>query len=106
MLIGDRIRVCRVEQRMTQKALSAKTGIPEVTIRGYETNKFIPKIDRVEKIAKALSVSADYLRTNMVSEIVKLYKRLSKRGKNEVQDYISYLKTKPECLKGGIKSDD
>ncbi|GHU52766.1 hypothetical protein AGMMS49975_09270 [Clostridia bacterium] len=61
MTIGDRIRVCRAKQRMTQKALSKSTGIPEITLRGYESNKFVPKEAKIEKIAEALGMSVEDL---------------------------------------------
>ncbi|GHU75102.1 hypothetical protein FACS1894188_05220 [Clostridia bacterium] len=59
--VGDKIRVYRAERRMTQKALSVATGIPEITLRGYESNKFVPKIDKINKIAEALNVSVENL---------------------------------------------
>ncbi|WP_296035343.1 helix-turn-helix transcriptional regulator [uncultured Gemmiger sp.] len=57
MTIGEHIRDQRLRQGLTQKELGERAGIAEPTIRRYELGKLNPKIETVEKIAKALGIS-------------------------------------------------
>lgn len=65
MTIGERIRAARKAANngkgLTQKQLGEKAGIAEPTIRRYELDKLHPKIETVQKIAKALNVSVGSL---------------------------------------------
>ena len=54
--IADNIKYYRKLSKLTQKELAEKTGLSIRTIQGYEHGKYIPKIENVEKIAKALNV--------------------------------------------------
>lgn len=54
--VGDRIYYCRLENKMTQKELGAKTGIDSATIGKYERGVLHPKVDTLRKIAAALDV--------------------------------------------------
>lgn len=56
MATGDKIKIFRKQQSVTQKQLSEATGLAEITIRQYEANKYIPKIENLRKIAAALGV--------------------------------------------------
>lgn len=56
MTIGEHIRDQRLRQGLTQRELGERAGIAEPTIRRYELGKLNPKIETVEKIAKALGV--------------------------------------------------
>lgn len=56
MTIGENIRAIRKEKGLTQKELGRLCGIAEITIRQYESEKYQPKIETIEKIAKALGV--------------------------------------------------
>lgn len=57
MSVGQNIRKIRKEKGITQKKLSELTGIAEITIRQYEAGKYKPKVEQVEKLAKALDVT-------------------------------------------------
>lgn len=54
--VGDRIYYCRLEHKMTQKELGAKTGIDSATIGKYERGVLHPKVDTLRKLAAALDV--------------------------------------------------
>ena len=56
MTIGERIRMIRKEKKLTQKQLGELCNIAEPTIRRYELGGLNPKIQTIEKIAKALGV--------------------------------------------------
>lgn len=54
--IGKRIKEHRKAAGMTQKELAEKVGCAEITIRQYESGKYLPKTDARLKIANALEV--------------------------------------------------
>lgn len=56
MSVGKNIKKYRKEKKMTQKELATLVGVNEVTIRSYEAEKYRPKIETIQKIAKALDV--------------------------------------------------
>lgn len=56
MTIGERMYYCRLESKMTQKELGAKTGIDSATIGKYERGVINPKFQTLLKIADALGV--------------------------------------------------
>lgn len=56
MTIGDRIKAARNTIKLTQKELASKSGIAEITIRQYESNKRQPRLEYLDKIAEALGV--------------------------------------------------
>lgn len=56
MSIGKNIKQLRKQKKLTQKELAEKAGISEISIRQYENDKRNPKIEQVDKIAKALNV--------------------------------------------------
>lgn len=59
ILIGEKIKKYRKEKGLTQKKLSELSNINEVQIRQYELGKANPKIETIEKIAKALETTTD-----------------------------------------------
>lgn len=56
MTVGENIRKYRKEQGLTQKELAYLSGLNEVTIRSYETEKYKPKLKTLQQISKALGV--------------------------------------------------
>lgn len=65
MTVGDKIRYIRGLKNMTQKELGIKSGFSSATadvrIRQYESNKMIPKADKLADIARALDVDVSAL---------------------------------------------
>lgn len=57
MTVGEKIRKARKQKKMTQNTLAGLTGLAAITIRQYEANKYIPKIENLSKIARALDTS-------------------------------------------------
>ena len=57
MTVGEKIRKTRKQKKMTQNTLARLTGLAAITIRQYEANKYIPKIENLSKIANALGTS-------------------------------------------------
>ena len=65
MTVGDKIRYIRGLKNMTQKELGIKSGFSSATadvrIRQYESNKMIPKAEKLANIARALDVDISAL---------------------------------------------
>lgn len=60
--IGDKIKILRTKQELTQDALARKCDIPYTTLTKIESNVITkPSIQTVAKIAKGLGVSIDDL---------------------------------------------
>lgn len=63
MTTGQVIQIIRKEKGLTQKQLAEKCGMATGTIQQYELNKREPRQKQLQKIANALNVSLDYLKT-------------------------------------------
>jgi transcriptional regulator with XRE-family HTH domain len=59
--IGNRIKALRQEQGLTQTDLAQKIGMSYIQIGRYETQKSNPSADVLQKLAKALETSTDFL---------------------------------------------
>ena len=59
--LGERIRETRQRLCLTQKELSAMSGVPITTISCYEANKSDPSLFKLTCIADVLGVSLDWL---------------------------------------------
>ena len=57
MSIGENIRKLRLQRNLTQKELGDLCGMADSAIRRYESNRANPKIETLEKIAKALGTT-------------------------------------------------
>ena len=70
MNLGECIKNARKKAGYTQKTLAQKSGLAEITIRQYETNKREPRIGQIEKIAAALGIEPDDLyRSSIVGTV-------------------------------------
>lgn len=67
MTTGKIIQAIRKEKGYTQKQLAEKCGLATGTIQQYELNKREPRQEQLRKIANALDVSIDYLKTGKSS---------------------------------------
>ena len=61
MTIGDRVKVLRKEQKLTQSDLAAKIDLTYIQIGRYEQQKSKPSSDVVRRLADALGTTADFL---------------------------------------------
>lgn len=60
-VIGERIRLLRMQCNKTQRDICNDINIEQVTLSQYETSKRIPKLDILISIAEYFNVSLDYL---------------------------------------------
>lgn len=75
MTIGENIRRLRKEKGYTQKQLAEKCDMYESQIRKYESGKANPKLETIQKIAKALDVHSlvllDQISQDLSDELLK-----------------------------------
>ena len=58
---SDRLRECLKRSGMKQIELSRRSGVDRSDISHYLRGDYLPKLDRVERLAAALGVSVSYL---------------------------------------------
>lgn len=90
MTVGEKIRQYRKAKGLSQKELGKLSDTAETTIRQYEGGKRTPRIEQIEKIAKALDLSPhdligwDYFDSKV--DTIKLSKEVE-----EIRLFESYL---------------
>ena len=65
---AEKLVARRAELGLSQAELSAKAGIGKRTITSYETDGRIPQPAQLYKLAKALGVSPEYLKTEEIAD--------------------------------------
>ena len=65
---SSKVREARQLLRLTQEELGELIGVSKRSIVAYETENVIPRPKTMEKLAKALRVSVDYLKTDEISD--------------------------------------
>lgn len=83
LTIAENIKQIRRKRGMTQKELGELCGINEVNIHKYEYGKQKPKIETIERIAKALGVSC--------MEIMDIHTRKGDIGMESKQEICTLL---------------
>ena len=118
MTIGEKIKQLRKDKGMTQKELAVLSGISVTSIQYYESGKFTPKIEQVQKIAKAMNIPEmemlptywdstidvdaiqnelkfmDLVRSlygDVVEKMLTNYFSLNEQGKRKAEEYITDL---------------
>lgn len=61
MLSGEKIQRLRNEQNLSQKELAEKLEVSRQAIAKWETNRGIPDIENLKRIAQLFNISIDYL---------------------------------------------
>lgn len=56
MTVGKRIKELRKSKGWTQKELALKSGVAEITIRQYESDKRQPRLEQLKHIAKVFNL--------------------------------------------------
>ena len=59
--IGERLKLARVDEGVTQKELGKLCGLTEFAISHFECGRRGPSARNLAKLCKALRVSADYI---------------------------------------------
>lgn len=87
--MGDRIRECRKQKKLSQADLAEKIGVSDNTISNMETGNNNVKLENIEKVADFFEVSLDYLikgmgQAPMDDTFVKRYLQLSAEDKKKM----------------------
>lgn len=80
-LFVSRLRELLDEKEITQKELSSRIGVSEVTVSRYLSGDRTPRTDVINSISNFFNVSADYLLGN--SDIRNPYKEAPEQNSNE-----------------------
>lgn len=67
-IISARIKYLRSRERLTQTELAEKIGVVSNTVAKWESGSLKPSRDKVNKMAKALNATADFILGNVDSE--------------------------------------
>lgn len=97
MDIGLRIKNARKNAGLTQKSLAEKSGLAEITIRQYETNKREPRNEQIRKIAHALGLTEEELLglDRFTNDALEYLKREKEKYQKKIEsDQISDLEKK------------
>lgn len=100
--IGEKIRKLRLEMNYTQKDIQRGTGIPQSNLSELERGRFTPQIKTLRKIADFLGINLSYLLdvddTNLddIRLNIRMNKELSDEGKNEILDFIDFVRQREE----------
>lgn len=60
-MLGDRIKLLRKQQGLTQTELGKMIGISQTAVISYEKGVNVPPVDRLSKMADIFDVSVDYM---------------------------------------------
>lgn len=77
MRSSEKIKNSRLQAGLTQKELAKRLGTSQQNIAQYESGKRIPKIETLQKIANALNVSVNELRSDNEIMLEKLNENIS-----------------------------
>jgi transcriptional regulator with XRE-family HTH domain len=59
--LPERLRLLRLEKRLTQEAMASAILVPRVTYTHYELGKRTPDLDTILRLAEYHNVSVDFL---------------------------------------------
>lgn len=61
ILFAEQLRLLRLSEKLSQRALAKKTGLSASAIKQWENGRRVPNADAVARLAKFFGVTADYL---------------------------------------------
>ena len=93
MRSSEKIKNSRLQAGLTQKELAKRLGTSQQNIAQYESGKRIPKIETLQKIANALNVSVNELRSDNEIMLEKLSEDISVAMDSFKQEitFLNYL---------------
>lgn len=111
--IGQRIKILRIESKLTQEQFGNIFGIVKSTVSMYENDNSTPDTEMLKKLSKFFNVSIDYLlgltdirepaeelikkgevSVKPPSDIEKIYESLPAEEKKLFKDYAEFLETR------------
>lgn len=111
--VGDRIKECRENQKLSMTDLAEKTGLTISAISQFESGARDPQLESLNKLADALEVSVDYLmgREEMLSDeniqaMFRGLQNMNEKDKEQMLHFFQFLKAKETYKKGRRKGKD
>ncbi len=104
--IGDLIKRERILRALSQAELAARAGLTAAAISQFETDSRDPNLESLEKLAKALEVTTDYLlgrkkydesdaaENAQFKALFRKVGKLSDEAKKQLLNYAEYLEEK------------
>lgn len=104
MAFAENMKARRKELKMTQVALSKKSGVPQSTVSAVERGDRIPTMETIQMIAKGLRCSVDFLFTGsneqekpaeiggLDEQLIEMLIDLPDQDVQRVKDFLSGLK--------------
>lgn len=104
MSFKDRLREKRLEANLTQVQLAEKVSVSARTIQNYEMGSRKPtKYEIVEKIAKALDTTPEYLLGQSEMLVVAAYEKGGSKAARDIDELVSEV---TGMFAGGTLSED
>ena len=103
--IANRMKIAKSNLKISQAELVKRTGIGKSSISTYLTGEYEPKQKNLYKIALALNVNEAWLmgldvpmerKSATTDELMILFNSLDDNQRNNVIDYIQFLKSKKD----------
>ncbi len=107
MTVGDRIKQLRKQKDLTQSNLAKVVDLTYIQIGRYETGKSNPSADVLQRLAKALETTTDFLMNGSTDEVVsaqlsdmellnqfKEVEKMTPEDKNLIKTFIDAFITK------------
>lgn len=96
-MFANKLKKLRIESGLTQAQLAQKVGIGASTVGMYESNIRKPSFEVLLKLAIFFNVSIDYLISDEKDDenlrnISHLFESLNKQQKQQVVDFIQFIK--------------
>lgn len=90
-VFGARLREARERQGLSQAELADRSGMQPSAIAHFEANRRKPSFENVRRLAKALSVTADYLLGVQAAVAFRNEEKLTAGDRDYVQSLIDRL---------------
>lgn len=81
--IGQKLKILRKEQRLTQQELADRLGIKRATVSNYEIGRRSPHLSELRRIAEFFGVGLDYFGVAQTDDVLDLIARAKKVFDND-----------------------
>ncbi len=89
---GEKLKLLRAKEKMTQQELAEKIGVTTRTLQNYEMGKMYPKQSEIYgKLSEIFNVTADYLLSTEDRYIITAQKLENGQNKKELLEIIADL---------------
>lgn len=85
---GTRLRVLRVQRKLTMKQVAERTGIDDSTISSYENEYTAPSGENARKLAVFFNTTTDFILCMDDSEPIMLPNHLSSNQKTTIRNIV------------------